>query len=230
MGIETIYLLLLFVGPGMFIKLLHSYLKKEKPSKQPVYEYMFWIVVDSVIVVSITAMILKCLAGWKMETVTELIEELMMFSSLAGFLVIAIVVCLGWYLMKYKMLKPSLLYLKNRYLEKTEHINHFEEPRVWEYLQNQEGVFNTWKVVSIYKDGTYIMSGMIEASSHPQNEEFELALIHNQKVEILKAEHPELFKDWYDYYNATTGVRVKFYKQKEIQERWQEYYQEDTTS
>lgn len=230
MGIETIYLFLLFVGPGMFVKLLRSYIKKEKNSKQPVYEYMFWIVVDSVIIVSITTMIMNCLAGFELKTIQTLIEELMSFGTLAGFLVTATIVSLVWYPIKYKILKPGSLYLKNRYLEKKERVNHIEESRMWDYLQKQEGVFDTWKVVSVFKDETYITSGMLEIFSDPQNEEFELVLVHNQKVERLRKEYPEVFEVCYEYYNASNGLRVKFYKQELIRERWQNYFPEETTS
>ena len=223
---ETIYLILLFIAPGIFVRQIRLYMKKERMVDKPSYEYLFGIVLDSIIVDTAAVTMLHVAMGWNVETISELIETLMEFRNLVPFTATAIVVAFIWYELKFRVVKPGMLKVKNRTLIKKEHVQHVEGVSLWDVLIEKEGIQNTWNVVSIYKDDKYIMSGMIEMYGQPGNKDEEIALIHEKKVEEIKEKHPEWFTDWYDYYNVTTGMRVKFYEQSKIQEHWGEYFKE----
>lgn len=222
---ETIYLVLLFIVPGILVREIRLYMKKERTIEKPSYEYLFEIVLDSIIVDTVTVTILHVAAGWNVETIGELIETLMKFKNLFPFTAVIIAISIIWYEAKFKLVKPGILKAKNRLLLPTEHTQHVEMD-IWDILLKEEGICDTWCVVSVYKDDKYVMSGMLEKYGNPGNKYEEIALIHAEKVEELKEKHPEWFTDWHDYYNITTGIRVKFYEQSKIQEHWGEYFRE----
>ena len=227
---ETIFILLLFVAPGMLIQEVRGLVEEKPIIKQSVHEYLFMIVVDSIVTVTVTLLLLYWIGHWEITTIEELVSTLIQLDRLAVFSVAGIIVAIFWCIIKKTKVEPGILYLTNRFLKRTQQIEHTAESTVWDHLLNKEGIRNTWQVVSIYKDGDYISSGMLTVHNRAQNEEKEILLEHSRKVEQMKQAHPEWFEDWYDYYNVTSGLRVVFYRQKTIEEHWNEYYPEEPTS
>lgn len=216
---ENIYTILLFLAPGLFVKEVREYIVKEKRIKQPIYQYLFEIVVDSVIIVYITIHVLYRLFGINLFEVDDLVNSLNNLNSIAIFIAFALIIAFIWYFIKYYLVKPLFLILKNLLL-KSEYVRHTGKPCVWDSMMSDPDLKDSWLVISIFRDDKYVTSGMIAIRSSTNSDELEFALEHKEEVERLKEVHKEIFTVWYEYYNITSGLRIIFYEQKKIQEHW----------
>lgn len=221
---EIVYIVILFMAPGMIVKELTNYFVKERRISEPVYSYLFDVVFDSFVVGVVCVIIAKKLFKADISTLNDLPRYLQNFETIVQYIATMVTLSIIWCLVKHNVVLNLMLWVKNKILGKTQHTNHTRHTTTWDGLMAEKGIDDTWLVVSVFKDEQYVTSGMIASHSSTNAENFELKLEHKQKVEKLKQEHPELFNVFYEYYNTSTGLRIIFYDQELIEEHWQKYF------
>lgn len=223
--IEAIYIVALFVAPGMVVKELRDYFVKEKGIKNDVlYSYLFNVVLDSFIIGIATITAMNAWLYLKIYTLYGLLDILASLKWLTIYLCIALLFAVIWCIIKNTLILKIMLWVKNKILGKATYTNHSTHATVWDGLIADKEINGSWQVVSIYKNEKYITSGMIDSYSNTDMDQFALKLEHKEKVEELKVRHPELFHVYYEYYNTTTDFRVLFYDQEPIETNWKKYF------
>lgn len=216
---ETVYLIVLFIAPGLIGRGLRDSFNKERRGYDNTYDYLLQIVIDSILVNGLTLIamnqfVIRC------ANVNELTLALQDFTILAKYIFIMLITTLLWTALKYTKVLKGYIRIKNKILRTKDYKEHSIHTTVWDDLVNGESLKGTWLVVSIYRDEKYVVSGMIMRSTSTNGEAFELALEYIEEVEMLKKTSPELFKIEQEYYNTDTGLRVVFYEQNPIEEHW----------
>ncbi|QIB68583.1 hypothetical protein Ami103574_04270 [Aminipila butyrica] len=221
MELNSLYNILIFIAPGLLVKELHGYFVKGKVFKQPAYEYIFEIVVDSLIVLFFSVVVINYFNKENLSTVESITTYFNDIFNIASFIGIAFPIAVIWCILKYKVIIPSFLKTKNFMFTKLGFtFVHTGKPSTWDSMMEYQDINNTWQVVSVYNHNNYITSGMIEERISSNAAEFELALEYKQDTEKLMKEYPEKFRVWHEYYNINTGLRVLFYNQELLQEHW----------
>lgn len=216
---ETVYIILLFVAPGMIVRELTYYFVKERRLKDTVYAYLFDIVVDSFVINgTVIAYIMN--KNPELNNFTALMEYLSIFKNLGVYIIYLTILSIIWCLLRNFFMKRSALWIKNRLLKADNKPIHTLHTNVWDDLTSDKNFNDSWKVVSLYKDEKYLTSGMINTMVTTNAPEFEIMLDRVTETKEMMKVHPEIFKIDYEYYNATTGFRVIVYKQEDIEDRW----------
>ncbi len=216
---ETILLIVLFVAPGMICRTLHESFNKEKRNYRNDYDFLTHVVIDSVVVNVITILSIN-LVEEQIVGLPEFTSYLQSFKNILEYEASALFVTIIWCALKNTWIMKAYVWFKNLILKKDYH-SHSIHTTDWDDMINEDGIKGTWQVMSIYKDGTYITSGMRDGSSTTNAEQFEIRLDRIRATERMLKEHPELFKIKYDYYNVTTGLRVIMYDQELLEEHWE---------
>lgn len=216
---EIIYPILFFIVPGMIIKTIYNTIEKPKRQKVHLYEYLSEVVIDSTIVLFLSAIAYNTL------TLNDLIEKLDDIIFLANFIAFQVVMSLMWYYIKYEFLVKIIYYVLNRAKAK-QNLKYEDSRTVWEKFLANDEIMGSWFVISIYRDQTLITTGMVDTMNCPEIEEFELHLTHTKKCEELMKHDKDAFLIVDEYYNIDKGLRIIFYDDKKIQKHWHEYFNE----
>ena len=216
---ETVYIILLFVAPGMIVRELTYYFVKERRLKDTVYAYLFDIVVDSFVINgTVIAYIMN--KNPELNNFTDLMEYLSIFKNLGVYIICLTIVSIIWCILRNFLVKRAALRIKNILLKADNKPIHTLHTNVWDDLTSDKNFNDSWKVVSLYKDEKYLTSGMINTMVTTNAPEFEIMLDRVTETKEMMKVYPEIFKIDYEYYNVTTGFRVIVYKQEDIEERW----------
>lgn len=215
---ETIFVILMFVAPGMIVRELTYYFVKERRLKGTVYAYLFDIVVDSVVING--AVIFAINKRHELSSFELMTDFLNSFKNLAIYAACIAVASVAWCAMRNLVIRRAALWIKNKLLSAENKPIHTVHTTVWDDLMANESFNGTWQVVSLFKDEKYLTSGMIDTTVTTNAPEFELMLDRVTETKKMMDSHPEIFKTDYEYYNVSTGLRVVVYRQKYIEEHW----------
>lgn len=216
---ETLYLVMMFIAPGLIGRGLRDSFNKERRRYDNIYDYLFQIVIDSILVNGVTLIAMNQFVA-RCSNVNELTLALQDFTTLAKYIVIMMITTLLWSALKYTKVLKGYTWIRNKILRIKDYKEYSIHTTVWDNLINEERLKGTWLVVSVYRDEKYVVSGMMTQNTSTNGDVFEMALEYTKEVEDLKNTNPELFKVEQEYYNTDTGLRVVFYKQDVINEHW----------
>ena len=234
---EIVYLLLLFLGPGLAIDIYKRRFMviNTTKTKGTIYEQLFEDVAHSTIITTITIGVvafIHFLVGSKFPPdIGTFIAELSEFKQLVAYIIVCVIVTILWYKVYENFFYP-------KFLEK--HEQNVQEKRgliytnnlglsVWQSIFFTKEENNTRKIVSIFKDGNYITSGEITNWNMGFDEKRELRIFNSHIIEaVLKAdkekEIPEklLYNVEKEYYDVENGTLIRFYDPRKIDEHWDE--------
>ena len=234
---EVIYIILLFVAPGVAIKYIDEATKlrnKTKKKKDNIYENMFLICCLSVIVTLSSLTIINIgslfLEYNPIATIDELFKRMNNIGFLLAYLVITIAMTLAnWRLYVWLnkcMKKKKAAKVREEYGLEMKHEDH---KTIWEgvFLKKEEN--EKGQIVSIFKDGAYITSGILDGRNTEDDEPKEFEIVRTCEIErILRADREKTEKDKRlhyiekEYLDTETGFLFKFYKADHIFEHWDE--------
>nr|DAJ90251.1 MAG TPA: hypothetical protein [Bacteriophage sp.] len=215
---EIIYLVAIFIAPGMICRSLRNYFVKEKHRYENVYDYLFDIVIDSIVVNCICVTVLNLFKA-ELQNLNQFVEYITIFRNSIRYILIVLLFSIIWTVSRKYILK-CMLFVKNKIIEQSSGITHDDHTTAWDALMAEEKFKDSWKVVSLYKDEHYITSGFVEGYTSTNSEEFEIVLQLTKETEERLKNAPEIFYTENDYYNVKTGLRVIIYDPKKIQEHW----------
>ena len=228
-AIETIIVCIVFLVPGLLIRLLRTFFVPRKRTKVPRFEYLVEIVIDSIVVTICTALAIS----W--DKAVGIIEG-SLFTVLKGdegvdalrYIVCMIVFSILWYAVKYLVVVQAAKKIRDFWLNKT---NGYITTgyTVWEDYR-QDGRLKDWAVVSVFSYDKCVTTGLVDNYSPLDSDEFAVALSLQEKMEKLKKENPKSFEIQDEYCDLATGTRIVWYKPKQIKELWIKEYGEDFTS
>lgn len=216
---ESIYLIVLFIVPGMIVKTIYNTIEKPKRQRVPFYEYLVEVVIDSIIVTLPAILIMKIhnlqLLSYKISDVNFLLRFLLLILLLS---------CI-WYFIKYNAVLVIIYKIIN-WKKKDDNFKYEDSRTVWEKFIGNKTLLRTWFVISIFRDNNYVVTGMMDSANCPEVEEFEFHLTHTTKCQELLENDPDAFVVVDEFYNINHSLRIKFYDDEKIQKHWHEYFNE----
>lgn len=231
---EIIYLIVLFIVPGLLIKMLSDYfsiLDKYEQARNTIYENMFFIVVDSIFINTLTIIAYNnIVTGDKIANIDILLMKFHNFQFCGRYIIIGLIATVIYVLIK-RVLVFAIHKLKNSYLKHKYGLiyqnNH--ESAVWQNIMHYDATGNDEKIVSIYHYGEYVVSGILWGYNSKKNEGKEFRLIRTDEIERVinsdKTKDPsERLLNYVDkvYYDSETGLMIKFYNKDVILKHWDE--------
>lgn len=172
----------MFLVSGLIVRELGLYFSSRKRiSDGIIYFDLFYIVLDSLISNFLSLLIVCNLLQIKVKTLSSLSFMFDELKILGINLILSSLFAVMLYMFKKFLISKHLRNLKNIILSKTEYVNHTGFISVWDEMMTEEGINKTWMVISIYRDATYVCSGMISQYSSTNVENFELQLVHCAK-------------------------------------------------
>ncbi len=211
---EQIFIILLFVVPGMIIQMMKTFLRPRKNVIKPAYEYLSRIIVDSTIIFLVAIVILRLSSS----SFTELITKLDSISYAIYYSLIILLLTILWYPIKYKLIIPLLYYIHNKFQNKKVYYETIPKS-VWENFID-DGRADSWCAVTVYKDDKEITSGLLEMWQSHDSEDISFHIICQEKMSELKNECKSAFKIDDEYYDTSNGLRIVWYKQEILKEHW----------
>lgn len=237
---EIIFIVLIFIGPGVSIKAYQNYmsvLSDKNNSKKTLYEQMFTIVANSIITmlfsigcINITILILF----GKSNVITSLSGLIALLDKLTftvPYIMINAIMGLLWVKIYEGYIAQYIHNVRNKILTQKYGVKSIskEEPTVWEDIFFNPKITEEWMIVSIFKDGDYITSGRIAGYNEGKTDINELEIRNVYEVEKVLAMDKEKkdAKKWlgyvdFEYFNAETGLQIKFYDVEQIKKHWDE--------
>jgi hypothetical protein len=232
-ALDTIYTSVMFLGPGLIIEAITKYRDayREEKTKRGAYQSIFEIVANSAIVF-IAAMALFNLVSaipWTpiahIVTLEKFAEALNHIPFLVLYLAVIVALCFLWMLILENLKSKIFWKLRNVYMHRKVGAKVTYDGTVWEEIffpKIENGEDRPWLVVSIFKDGSYIVSGIIDKYPSGNDKRREYAILHSDVVErVLRDERdkPEegriLWPVYKDYFDQDSGVSIKFYSYSE---------------
>ena len=234
---ETIYLIIVFIVPGMMHKEIKHALRIEPKKKMEgtQYEQLFYVVINSIVITaaSLVAMKLFRLIETLPKNLDEIIINIKDFAFLGRYAATMVVITLLWYIISEVVLKKIWHKLKNWYFQKR--FNSYfasERPRtVWEetvasvILSQKEK--NRKPLIAIYDGKELITAGFLDMFNQGEFSNIGINLTRTRKVMRLldaddkKADSDKLFgKILQEYYDVKSGKRIVFFDNKKIYEHW----------
>jgi hypothetical protein len=232
---ETIYMLVLFFGPGLLVKAIDKYIHKTTKSPTRFYDYVFEIVAHSIVVffaMTLCGLILNAsfFPGLMIYTVHELTERMDSISFILGYIALAALLGVGWWFLFIKRIKRFLEYLRNKFLKK-DGIRYTKYNSVYEMIfRNPKITMGAYIVVSIYQNNKYVTSGLMTGLNSPDYDIKEYRLEHTDEIEeILVADKEKsdndkiLFYTDFEYFNPEQNLLIKFYRPNRLERHWAKY-------
>jgi len=228
-AIETIILVIIFLVPGLIVRLLRNFFVPRKRTKLPRFEYLSEIIIDSVIV-SVCAIFIT-----GRDSIIEILEgeTLAILKGPEGIILIRyivsmLVISLFWYFIKYQFIVKLARNILNWWYRKF-HGYVSSGRTVWEDYR-KDGRIREWSVVSIYKHEIHITTGIVFNFEPLDSDEIAFSIYRQKEIALLMEKYPTAFDIKDEYYNSTTGLRVVWFVADPIKKLWKEEYGDDFTS
>lgn len=230
---EIIYLIIFFIGPGIFVKEISRYfsvVERYDPPKNTVYENLFVIVVESALLNTFAIVFFNCINDDKILSAEEFISKPNDFDFLCRYIPILIFLIIVYVFAK-KFFGKVVHKIKSWWLNKKYGLNYgnSNEGTVWQNMIYYENTGKNDKVVSIYHNGEYVISGILWGYNNRRIDGKDFRLIRTQEVEkVLKRDKKTTLEEqWLGYiekvyYDSDTGLMIKFYRSDELMEHWDE--------
>lgn len=236
---EIVYLILMFLGPGLAINEYERKLKtigKQIGRSGTIYEQLFGMCIHSVIVTFITLVSIRlihiALKASFPTTLSGVLLELNDLKQLAAYAITCVIVTIIWYKIYKQMISVAIFdfYKKKLAKDKGVIVEDIDEPTVWENIFFTRDENEKRKIVSVFKDGNYITSGELAGWNTNADERRELRIFNSHIIEeVLKSDKEKedvsqrlLYNVEYEYYDVENGILIRFYDPKKIDEHWDE--------
>lgn len=230
---ETIYLVIIFLVPGLMHKSIKTALdiKVKKESKGTIYEQLYYIVINSIVVSTASVFMMKKLnwIGTLPQDLDELILEMKNFEFLGKFVVIATVTTLIWYVLCEKILKKISFYVKNKYYQKKYYLEFASQSgrTTWEEIIISQEKNNKKPLIAIYEGTELITAGFLDMFDRGDFSKTGIDLARTRKVMRLLKEDKEkedadkLFgKILHEYVDMESGKRIIFFDNEKVYQHW----------
>lgn len=234
---EVIFLILIFIAPGLAIKLLGEALSKRERQDKPrntVYENLFTVGSLSVFATIITCGILNAYRKKKkldlITSISMLVESMDRFDFLLsyGVILIGVTILVGLF---YKLLSYFWDCLKRYRMKENYGLSPMSPDgrSVWEetFLNSEKN--SAPRIVSIFMGGNYITSGYLNGWNFASYERKEFEVVRSQEIEkILKDDKDKkpaeklLSYIEEEYFDMETGILIRFYDSSYVNEHWEE--------
>ena len=230
---EIIYLIIFFIGPGVLVKEISRYFSIvdiDDPHKNTIYENLFVIVVESALLNTFAIIFFNYRSDDKILRIEEFVSELNGFDFLWKYILVLFCLTIVYVFIK-KFFVKIVHKIKSWWLDKKYDLNYgsSNEGTVWQNMMYYENTGKDYKVVSIYHNGEYVVSGMLWGYNSKKRDGKEFRLIRTYEVEkvLERDKKVALEEQWLGYiekvyYDSGTGLMIKFYRNDELMEHWDE--------
>lgn len=235
---ENIILLILFVGPGLFIKAIRDFIYRGPKSSSDNYDKLFNLIMHSIIVffinMTIIYMITDKLLHKEMEIkkISDLVHYAESLKFLLAYLILSLVVSIIWWLTYDCILKSKVINKFENHLLK----NRTGTSRNWS-RNVYDGIFHEKEItshlipVSIYQNEEIVTSGCIQYFNSPNFDRMEFRLEYSQEiVEILNEDKEKPEKERilpfvsFEYFVPEYNMVIKFYEPTRLEKHWEKLY------
>lgn len=230
---ETVYLIIIFIVPG----LMHNAIKQslnvnaKREKKGTVYEQLFYIVANSVLISTATIVTMKKFA--MIETIPTTFEELLAnmnnLDYVKDFAICGMLLTALWYVISEEVLKRGLFWLKNKYFLARYNVE-FTSPyerSVWEEIMLSQKKDGRKPLVAIYDAEKFVTAGFLDVFDQGDFNSVGMKLARTKKTTRLfqddgtKLPENKLFgKIEEEYYDPRSGRRVVFFNSEKVYEHW----------
>lgn len=224
---EMLFVVLLFLGPGLIIRAFDNYLYQRRAYDQNLYDYLFNIVWHGLMVFIPSVLILNAVSDFQIETFSEIVESMNSTKTALIYGLIAIVVCIIWWIIFDKCVRKLMLKLKNKCLPRIIGATHLPFENVYTQIFHDPDNDGRLIPVSIYKDGVRVVSGILVSWNSPNCSQMEFKLEYTLEIEDIVQNNPEIL-DYvrHVYYEPQSNTLIKFHNRKALEEHWAELYSE----
>lgn len=229
-----VYLVLLFIAPGLTIKEIPERLKifdKVKTKHNTIYEDLFIIVTESVLLSVVLVLLYNFNHVDTISSIDELFARLAQFDFLWQYSVWMLGFIIVYMVLKNMVVKPVIRAYKEKRLGRKYNLEYLGKKgeTVWQHLMYQENAWKKYRVVSIYHYDELIVSGILWGFNSKKEDGKEFDVIYTYEIgKVLQrdAGKPESEK-WLGYvedtyYDSATGLKIEFYDTEILEKHWDE--------
>lgn len=231
---KAIFLVLLFIAPGLIVKEIPDRLKvfnKIKSKSDTIYEELFVVVAESVMLNTVLVLIFNFNHENTITNIDELIIRLGQFSFLWQYSIWMLGLIVVYVIVKNLIAKPLIHVCKEKRLKQKHNLKYIGKhgETVWQHLMYKKEFWEKYRVVSIYHYGECIVSGVLWGFNSKKENGKEFYIIHTYEIgKVLQrdAGKPESEK-WLGYvedtyYDSATGLKIEFYDTEILEKHWDE--------
>lgn len=242
---EILYLILLFLAPGLFVKVctnVFSLIERKKNKKETVYEQLFGVVVNSLVISSVQILIYNLVYKYQfksnsVETLTGLFGKFDNFIFLIIYVFVCLLLSFLYMLLLEKCIKKRFYNFESNKAEKLglKFMND-NKGTVWQAMMYKkeiiDGVPRQNTIVAIYHHDAYVTAGVINGFNTKEEEGNEFKLIRVQEIDrIMREDEEKCYEDkigypQFEFYNTDTGLRIRFFKPGRFVKRINEHREE----
>lgn len=226
---EIVYLILLFMVPGLLLKVLNDSIKLQigrKDKKGTLYESLFGIVGVSVFVSGLALTFLVFIMDYNIKNMPALISELDNFKFLLKYLSIDIAICLFLFILG-KMIKGEnkdkiIVFIKNTCLRKQTNFK-IASSRYdsWGHILT---VYNDEKygiVISMHVENEMTDAGFLSVFDEGAFDEIGMVLEYREEVmEVLNSESYLKEGEFVEYVSSKVDTVFRVHESKIVYEHW----------
>ena len=228
---ETIYLMVYFMVPGLVAKYINSQLKivgYEERKGLTVYEKIFSIVSYSSVSFFITLVGMNCIIKNNVTAVDVFLYKSNSFKFIFCFLIVEIIIATILMNLLKKKITTLFFKIRNKKSEKEYNTkqNYIDDRNVWESIfYNGDGNI----LVSIWQNRELITVGFISGWNSGRDERKELILERTTEITKMMEDKSNVFfhQDFdyieKEYFDIETGLLIKVHDGKTIVEHWNDY-------
>jgi hypothetical protein len=228
----TIYLTITFIVPGLTYKAIAQALTLTVPKekKGTVYEQLFYIVANSIVISSISTMVLKLFGAIEElpETLEGLMNELNNLEYAVKFIAAMVIICALWFAFVEFFVKKISTWVKNLYFKSRYNVTlaSSDGNTTWEEIMLSQKKTKRKPLVAIFNGDDLVQAGFIDTFEQGV-EPTVMTLAREEKVKRLlmadgnKNEDEKLFdKVEKTYYDLRSGKKIVFYDSEKVYEHW----------
>lgn len=236
---KIIYLILLFLAPGLIINAITDIKAGKHNSKQKntIYEQLLTVVIYSVIVSTISILLMSAISHFfnlfdSNTSLAGFIKSLDYMPKLLTYLVIMVAICFVTEFVLQRFIMPKLFEFRNDKLNKAYGVRQAQigDPTVWEdILLDKERGENT-NIVVIYQGNERITAGFLTSWNSSSSDPKEIELTRTQEIskiiqlDINKPRNERWLKDIEkEYFDLEHNIRIEFYDNKKVIEHWEDF-------
>lgn len=235
---ENIMMLILFVGPGLFIKAIRDFVYRGPKSSGDTYDKLFGLIMHSVVIFFANLAIMHMITSklfknsMQIKSISDLVRYADSIQFLFMYAILTLLISLLWCFIYDKILKFKVISnIENRLLKNRTGTMRNGTKNVYDGIFHDKEITSHLVPVSIYQNDALVTSGCIKYFNAPNFERMEFRIEYSHEIsEILMKDKEKSEADKilpfisFEYIVPEYNLKIKFYEPTRLEKHWFELY------
>lgn len=236
---ENIYMIVLFLVPGLIFHAIDRKVFMKSREEYEFYDYVFDLVIHSVVISIITLTIIKCAIcilnlGYDISSFTNIAVSMDSLKFTLMYVLVMGAVSVAWWNAYNRLIKSKINKIFTKTIKKITGNIFTGYESVYDGILANEEYTTHLMPVTIIQNGEKVTSGTLSSYNTSNQKKREFKIENQEEIKQILEKDKYLDKEDkilpyidFEYYSPEDGLLIRFYRPSRLEKYWSELYKDN---